>query len=312
MALRDWSTTAASNNAAVPGGAPEGWAPSEVNNVLREVMAQVRGFAQDAQWFDYGDATITSRSSGTSFSLTGTHTATYAVGRRVQIRNQGGSTMYGAITDQTLTGGNTQITIAVDSGSLTGTVSAVLLSTITPGANSGHPGGWALIEHQSLSNAAATVAFASGIDDRYDHYVFVLADIIPSIDGAVLWMRTSSDGGSSYDAGASDYDWHAAHLGAAYAATVDATDSEITLSYNSIGGDADEGGDYIVYLFSPANAARYTSVQWRSAVKSTISTHLTELGAGLRVSAGVVNAVQFLMNSGNIASGRFAMYGLRR
>ena len=143
MALRDWSTTAASNNAAVPGGAPEGWAPSEVNNVLREVMAQVRGFAQDAQWFDYGDATTTSRINGTSFSLTGTHTATYAVGRRVEFRNQAGTSTYGTITDQTLTGGNTQVTVVNDSGSLTGTTSAILLGIHTP-TSSAFPSGLAI------------------------------------------------------------------------------------------------------------------------------------------------------------------------
>src|SRR5262249_3394587 len=35
----NWSETAAANNAAVPNGAPEGWAPSTVNDVQREVMA---------------------------------------------------------------------------------------------------------------------------------------------------------------------------------------------------------------------------------------------------------------------------------
>lgn len=36
----DFSPVAASNTAAVPNGAPEGWAPSSVNNVQREVMAR--------------------------------------------------------------------------------------------------------------------------------------------------------------------------------------------------------------------------------------------------------------------------------
>lgn len=37
-----WSETAASNNAAVPNGAPEGWAPSTVNNWSRETMAALK------------------------------------------------------------------------------------------------------------------------------------------------------------------------------------------------------------------------------------------------------------------------------
>ena len=39
----DYATTAAANTAASPNGAPEGMAPSAVNDVLREVMARARG-----------------------------------------------------------------------------------------------------------------------------------------------------------------------------------------------------------------------------------------------------------------------------
>ena len=40
-AVTSWSRTAASNNSAPPDGAPEGWAPSAVNNVIREIMTAV-------------------------------------------------------------------------------------------------------------------------------------------------------------------------------------------------------------------------------------------------------------------------------
>ena len=42
MALKDYSTTPANNNSAPPNGAPEGMAPSAVNDVIRQVMADVR------------------------------------------------------------------------------------------------------------------------------------------------------------------------------------------------------------------------------------------------------------------------------
>ena len=44
MAVSDWSTTPASNNAAPPNGAPEGMAPSAVNDILRKMMADIRAF----------------------------------------------------------------------------------------------------------------------------------------------------------------------------------------------------------------------------------------------------------------------------
>jgi hypothetical protein len=42
MAVSDWSTTAADNDAAPPSGAPEGMAPSAVNDVIRQMMADLR------------------------------------------------------------------------------------------------------------------------------------------------------------------------------------------------------------------------------------------------------------------------------
>lgn len=48
MAVSDWSTTPASNNAAPPNGAPEGMAPSAVNDIIRQMMADIRAFYDSA------------------------------------------------------------------------------------------------------------------------------------------------------------------------------------------------------------------------------------------------------------------------
>lgn len=46
MAIETWSKTAGSNNASPPDGFPEGMAPGSVNDSAREVMAQVRRWAE--------------------------------------------------------------------------------------------------------------------------------------------------------------------------------------------------------------------------------------------------------------------------
>lgn len=48
MAIKAYSTTAASNNLAPPNGAPEGWALADINNWGRQVMADVRFLASQA------------------------------------------------------------------------------------------------------------------------------------------------------------------------------------------------------------------------------------------------------------------------
>lgn len=53
-AIEDWSTTAASNNSTPPDGFPENMAASAVNNSARELMAQVRRFAQQSVLATFG------------------------------------------------------------------------------------------------------------------------------------------------------------------------------------------------------------------------------------------------------------------
>ncbi len=48
MPVSSWSTTPSSNNAAPPNGAPEGMTPAAVNDVMRQMMADVRSFHDTA------------------------------------------------------------------------------------------------------------------------------------------------------------------------------------------------------------------------------------------------------------------------
>lgn len=44
MSISDWSTTPALNNSAPPNGAPEGMVPGAVNDIMRQMMADIRVF----------------------------------------------------------------------------------------------------------------------------------------------------------------------------------------------------------------------------------------------------------------------------
>jgi hypothetical protein len=46
MPVTSYSTTPASNNSAAPNGAPEGWAPSAVNDTIRQIMTDIAVEAQ--------------------------------------------------------------------------------------------------------------------------------------------------------------------------------------------------------------------------------------------------------------------------
>lgn len=82
MPLKDWSTTAASNTSAPPNGAPEGMTIANVNNVIRQVMADTRTLAAEdtiasAATCDLGtkDATFLTVSGTTTITGFGTVSA---------------------------------------------------------------------------------------------------------------------------------------------------------------------------------------------------------------------------------------------
>ena len=68
-AISTWSTTPANNNDTAPNGAPEGMAPSGVNDTIREIMARVREWYEDAQWIDLGLTHV--RVSSSQFTIAG-------------------------------------------------------------------------------------------------------------------------------------------------------------------------------------------------------------------------------------------------
>ena len=121
--LGKYDTTAGSNTATASNSVSvaEGMLPSNINNALRDIMADVRQWYNTAEWIEYGDGAGTytpAYASSTSFTIAGANvTSAYHVGRRVKVVASTPGTIYGAIT-ATAFSTNTTVTVAWDSGSL--------------------------------------------------------------------------------------------------------------------------------------------------------------------------------------------------
>lgn len=122
-AIKSWSSTAGSNNSASPNGAPEGMAPSGVNDTIRQNMASIRDWYVDPAWIDMG-YTYT-YVSGTSFKISGLDkTADFVVGRRIRAVGTSTGTIYGVIATSAFST-DTTVTVTWDSGSLSNETLAV-------------------------------------------------------------------------------------------------------------------------------------------------------------------------------------------
>jgi hypothetical protein len=127
MGIEAWSTTAASNNASPPDGAPEGQTPGSVNNVIRQCMASVREWYEAAEWVDFGH--VITRTDNDTFSVPGDLTALYQVGRRLKV--DGSATGYCTISASTFSTPNTIVDVTMDSGNLPVTLSTVYVGMLS-------------------------------------------------------------------------------------------------------------------------------------------------------------------------------------
>ena len=122
-----WSTTAANNNSSPPDGFPENQLPSTLNNAARELMAAIRTFYQAAAWIDLGDTPT--YASTTTFTVPGDQTAFYTVNRRIRCTDA--TTLYGYISSSVYVA-STTVTVVLDSGSLSASLSAVAVGLLDP------------------------------------------------------------------------------------------------------------------------------------------------------------------------------------
>lgn len=169
-------------------------------------------------------------------------------------------------------------------------------------------GAWTLISTATAA-ASATINF-TGLSSTYHAYAVIISNVIPATDTQTLFMRTSTDGGASYDAGASDYGWAMTHLDTtAVNFRGDTADSEIELTGTDQGNAAGEHGALIVYIINPS-AVQNCKIFYQNLFFTNATSLRSGYGSGYRAATADVDAIRFLYASGNISVGTFKLYGI--
>lgn len=176
-------------------------------------------------------------------------------------------------------------------------------------AGGGSGGGWEYVATQTASSSSS-LDFTSGISSDYCIYMFVFEDILAAADVRTLEMVMSTDTGSSWDEGASDYEW--SRHGRASGVTVDSQstgDTEIEITA-FIGADTGEDGLCgVLTIVRPTNSTK-TKAEWNVSYINNSGTITTQQGAAAKTTAEAVDAIRFQMSSGNIASGKIHLFRL--
>lgn len=173
--------------------------------------------------------------------------------------------------------------------------------------------GLVLLDSKVASNSAQ-LDFTSGINDRFDVYEVHYGSIIPATDGTTLNLRTSTDGGSNFDAGASDYRWayggnRSASTAWVVGGSTGATSMQLT---TGIGNQANEKAYGVVRCYGLRDSGSYKVFESMAPAWDALPDASRFTMIHTRNSTTVVNALRVLCASGNITSGWARLYGVRK
>ncbi len=184
-----------------------------------------------------------------------------------------------------------------------------------PTASSG--GSLVLIQSQTAANSA-TIDFTTGITSAYNEYMVTFTDIVPASNGANLNMRISQ--ATVFKTGANDYLglWFGYQATPAYFQTAAAGGNVIAIATGL--GNTSTGMNLSgeLHISNPAGTARVKMIRhvFSYVDTSNVLTNLNGSGYYIGTTSGTptaaIDGLRFFMASGNITSGVFSLYGIRK
>jgi len=218
------------------------------------------------------------------------------------------------------------VEISIPSATIVVRLSGEDIKGATPNEVRGLMDLYELLETKTAS-ASASLDFGSGIGSnpdfaKYDKYIFELTAMLPATDDALLFVRFSSNGGSSFDSGA-NYGTaaSASSFGEALEGNVVSdAENEIRIAprqnivtFVGWSNVSTEPFYATVVLYNPSLAAQTVmKFEAYAGANAGSGSGITRVdGAGKSSLTTDVDGVQFLMSTGNITSGTIKMYGFK-
>ena len=180
----------------------------------------------------------------------------------------------------------------------------------------GGGGAWNLINTLTSDGSDTALSFTSGIDSTYAEYCFLFNSLHGQTSDAIFGMNLSIDGGSNYNVTKTSTFYKAYHKedgsthGVGYDGGYDLAQGtayqKLTLT-NKINNDDNWSG--WMYLYEPSNTTHIT--HWISRLSAPYDTSAADcFTSGYGNTTSAVDAITFLMSSGEIQGGSISMYGI--
>ncbi len=257
-------------------------------------------------------SSLTLGNDGNYFDITGTTTitsiATKGVGTIVKLHFDAALTLTHNATDLVLPGGANITTAAGDEAEFIEYASGDWRCTNYQKAATPLP----VWEDVGVFNPTSTLSLDVTGLSAYS-MIRVEGYLVPTTDSTQLGLRTSTNNGSSFDGGASDYSW-TGHFsnGSSVATSADADDTWISLSVGNANiGNVTTEGVHLDLLMTRFNASNHMILSGVVTVIRDNGSVMPMQVGGKRLSTSARDAFQFRFNTGNIAVGKISVRGLR-
>ena len=168
-----------------------------------------------------------------------------------------------------------------------------------------------LLATKSPSGAAAvTFVAADGFSaTKYIAYEIEFT-VLPATDGADLQCTFSTDGGSSWKTGATDYHWLSNYVSGA-GGSVGSGNSAYIQVVDDIGNATGENASGTIKIMSRGSGLRATELLSNVVRKSSSGATVIETTTGLYAASTAIDGFRFAMSSGNM-TGEFQIYGITK
>jgi len=187
------------------------------------------------------------------------------------------------------------------------------------GAFSVSLGSQVLISEQTAS-ASASIEFTSGIDSTYPIYKFEFISIHPQNLGEALRVNFSTDSGSNYNVTKTTTVFVSQHFengsseSLTYVTGQDIAQGTGDQILNVLANDNDSGCSGEMFLYNPSSTTfvKHFMARTESFVESGGNPKLQDqFVAGYGNTTSSIDAVRFLMTTGNLDSGTIKLYGIK-
>ena len=179
------------------------------------------------------------------------------------------------------------------------------------------PTGKPVLLSTATASASSSIEFTSGIDSTYDIYKWEFINIHAATDNTQLQFNLSTDTGSTYAVTKTSthfFSYHSeddASTALGYSTSFDLAQSTGNqIITNGIGNGNDESASGEMYLFSPSSDTFVKHFIVRTNTYYASNWSIESFTAGYGNTTSAVNAIKFVMSSGNIDAGQIKLYGI--